>query len=189
MIDLLLPGDFQVIVDAAEQGDETVDLCGMAETITSSALVALNSGEISRRVLPPASLARTDACTLLDDATVRNVAGPGQVTRIPSFADWRCDWDYTTGPTQVKVIFDRTSADSIGGALARVGRYPARIQPQGYSDTDCQVALIYRSYVDQAGTQTDETALVDLDDKDRRPRQLCAPAQRLATTVANRLAD
>lgn len=185
---LLLPGDFQVIIDAAEQGRETVDLCGMAETITSSALVALNSGQISRRVLPPVSLASKDACALLDDATVRSVAGPGPMTRVPSFAGWRCDWNYTTGPTQVKVIFDRTSADSVDGPFTRVGRYQASVQPQGYSDTDCLVALVYRGYVDQDNVQTDETVLVDLDDKDRAPRQLCAPAQRLAATVADRLA-
>ena len=116
------------------------------------------------------------------------MAGRGSVVRLPSFAGWRCDWDYTNGPTQVKVIFDRTSADSVDGPLTRVGRYQASVQPQGYSDTDCLVALVYRGYVDQTGARTDEVALVDLDDKDRAPRQLCAPARRLATTVANRLA-
>lgn len=185
---LLLPGDYQVVIDANETGNEKVDLCGMAETMTSSALVALNGGQISRRTLPAASLANKDACTLLDDAAVAGVVGRrGPIARLPSFADWRCDWDYTTGPVLVKVIFDRTAAEDLDGPTVRIGRYRAFVQPQGYSDTDCEVSLVYRSYVDQAGQQTDEMVLVDLDDKEKTPQQLCGPARRLATTVAQRL--
>lgn len=185
---LLLPRNYQVIIDANETGNETVDLCGMAETITSSALIALNGGQISRRVLPAESLANKDACALLDNATVSRAVGPGPIVPIPSFADWRCDWDYTMGPILVKVIFDRTSAEDLGGPQIRIGRYSAIVQPQGYSDTDCLVSLVYRSYVDQTGVQTDEMVLVDVDNKDKPPQQLCGPAQRLAATVAQRLA-
>lgn len=186
---LLLPGDYQVVIDANETGDEKVDLCGMAETMTSSALVALNGGRISRRVLPAASLASKDACALLDNAAVAGVVGgQGPIVRLPGFADWRCDWDYTTGPILVKVIFDRTSAEDLDGSTVRIGRYRAFVRPQGYSDTDCEVALVYRSYVDQAGVQTDELVLVDLDDREKPPQQLCGPAQRLAATAARRLA-
>lgn len=185
---LLLPNNYQVIIDANETGHETVDLCGMAETITNSALIALGNGPIARRSLPPASLAGKDACALLDNHTVTSIVGPGPIAVLPSFANWRCDWDYTMGPILVKVIFDRTPAEDVGGPVIRVGRYAAVVQAQGYSDTDCLVSLVYRSYVDQGGVQTDEVVLVDLDDTNKPPQQLCAPAQRLATAVAGRLA-
>lgn len=48
--------------------------------------------------------------------------------------------------------------------------------------------MVYRGFVDQHSVQTDEVVLVDLDDKDKTPQQLCAPVQRLATTVTHRLA-
>jgi hypothetical protein len=185
---LLLPGDYQVIIDAQEDGDERVDLCGMAEAITSSALVALNHGQIPRRALPPASLAGQNACTLLDTPTVTTALGKGSVRQEPGLANWECDWSYT-GPILVKVIFDRTTAGTSDGdgTHVRLGRYAAVVQPQGYGDTDCLVTLVYRNYVDHTGESTDEDVLVDVDDSQRTPRQLCAPAQRLATTVARRL--
>lgn len=184
---LLLPDNYQVITDANETDHETVDLCGMAETITNSALIALGGGQIARRALPPESLADKNACAILDNHTVTSIVGPGPIALEPSFADWRCDWDYTTGPILVEVIFDRTPAEDLGGPVIRIGRYSAVVQAQGYSDTDCLVSLVYRGYVDQTGVQTDEMVPVDLDDKTKPPQQLCAPAQRLATSVAQRL--
>jgi hypothetical protein len=185
---LLLPGDYQTVIDANETGDEKVDLCGMAEAVTSSALVELSSGHIARRTLPAASLAQRDACSLLDTATVTSVLGTGTVQRDPGFGNWRCDWSYT-GPILVKVIFDRTASGTseTDGAPVRLGGYDAIVQPQGYSDTDCLVSLVYRTYVDPAGERTDEVVLVDVDDSDKKPEQLCAPAKSLATTVAGRL--
>lgn len=187
---LLLPQGFRVVISARETGRVRADRCGMADAVTDGALAALHAGPISRRVLPPESLAGRDACQLLDTATVTGVLGPGTVRQEGGFAGWDCDWRYA-GPGQPKgkVIFDRTSADSLGdGTAVTLSGHTAYVEPKGYGDTDCLVSIVYREYVDGRGALTDELVLVDVDDSALKPQQLCAPAQRLATTVAQRLA-
>ena len=50
--------------------------------------------------------------------------------------------------------------------------------------------LQLRQYVDGRGERTDELVLVDVDNsEEKQPRRLCAPAQWLATTAAQRLAS
>jgi hypothetical protein len=46
---------------------------------------------------------------------------------------------------------------------------------------------VYHSYVDGTRPRVDELALVDVEDSEKQPEQLCEPARRLATTVAQRL--
>ncbi|MCR6489828.1 protein kinase [Amycolatopsis sp. OK19-0408] len=186
---LLLPGH-QVVIDADQTGDRNVDLCGMAEAITSSALVSLNAGRIARRTLEAGSLAAKDACTLLDAPVVTAALGPGPLNQVHSFGDWECQWSFTDRSGVAKVVFDRTLAESFaasGSTALRVGGFDARVLPQGRSDTDCEVAIVYRSYVEDTRPRVDELVLVDVEDSEKQPEQLCDPARRLADTVAQRL--
>ncbi|MFJ1761334.1 protein kinase [Amycolatopsis sp. NPDC088138] len=188
---LLLPG-YQVVINADLTGDGKVDLCGMAEAITSSALVSLNAGRIARRTAPAGALAAKDACALLDTAAVTSALGPGPLNQVRYFGDWECQWSFTDRSGVAKVVFDRTPAESFatsGSTPLKVGGYDARVTPQGRSDTDCEVAIAYRSYVEGTKPRVYELALVDVEDSEKQPDQLCGPAQRLAATVAQRLAD
>jgi hypothetical protein len=184
---LLLPDDEQVVIQADEQGDEKVDLCGMAEAVTSSALVTLRKGQVDRRTLDAGSLASEDACALLDPAVVTAAVGPGPLEPSPSFANWGCAWEYTDRPGVAKVIFDRTAADQVDGAAVPLPGFAGRVQAAQRSDTSCTVSIIYRTYVDEKHEQTDELVLVDVEKRDEPPDRLCEPARRLATTVAQRL--
>jgi hypothetical protein len=186
---LLLPG-YQVVINADLTGDGKVDLCGMAEAITSSALVSLNAGRIARRAAPAGQLAAKDACALLDTAAVTAALGPGPLNQVRSFGDWECQWSFTDRSGVAKVVFDRTLAESFaasGSTPLRIGGYDARVTPQGRSDTDCEVAIVYHSYVDGTRPRVDELALVDVEDSEKQPERLCEPARRLAATVAQRL--
>lgn len=186
---LLLPG-YQVVIDADLTGTGKVDLCGMAEAITSSALVSLNSGRIARRTLDAGSLAGENACALLDAPVVTAALGPGPLNQVRSFGDWECQWSFTDRSGVAKVVFDRTIAENFaasGSTPIRVGRFDARVLPQGRSDTDCEVAIVYRSYVEDTKPRVDELVLVDVEDSEKQPEQLCEPARRLADTVAQRL--
>ncbi|MEV6639609.1 protein kinase [Amycolatopsis sp. NPDC051371] len=186
---LLLPG-YEVVINADLTGDGKIDLCGMAEAITSSALVSLNAGRIARRAAPAGQLAVRDACALLDTAAVTAALGPGPLNQVRSFGDWECQWSFTDRSGVAKVVFDRTLAESFaasGSTPLRIGGYDARVTPQGRSDTDCEVAIVYHSYVDGTRPRVDELALVDVEDSEKQPEQLCEPARRLATTVAQRL--
>lgn len=182
---LLLPGDYQVSVYAQEHGNEKVDLCGMAEAVTSSALVTLNAGPIPRRTLPAASLATKNACALLDPATVTAAIGPALVPR-PGFANWDCDWTGTDGSTPVKVEFDQNKAgvgETADGTPIRLAGYTGRVLPPDGSDPDCDVDLVYRTYTDSAGDRTDDVVQVRVYEGHQR----CALARRLASTAARRL--
>lgn len=188
---LLLPGAQQVVVDADLTGDGKVDLCGVAEAITSSALIALNAGRIPRRALPAESLATKNACALLDAGTVTGALGPGPLNEVRSFGDWECEWSFTDRSGVAKVVFDRTLAESFASPEStplRLGDYPARVTPEGRSDTDCEVAIAYRGYVEGTRPRVYELVLVDVEDSEKKPDELCEPARRLAGTVAQRLA-
>lgn len=185
---LLLQGDYQVSVYAQEHGTEKVDLCGMAEAVTSSALVTLNAGQIPRRVLPTSSLASKDACALLDTATVTATVGPGLVAQ-PGFARWECAWKDSGGARPVKVVFDQNKVgvgETADGTPVRFGGYSGRLLPPDGSDTDCEVDLVYRTYTDSTGENTADVARVKVDNGEPAA-QLCTMAQRLAATVAQRL--
>jgi hypothetical protein len=186
---LLLPGDYQVSVVAQEHGTEKVDLCGMADAVTSSALVTLNAGPIPRRTLPPSSLAGKDACALLDDATVTAAVGPGLAAQ-PGFAHWQCDWHDSGAATPVKIVFDQNKVgvgETADGTPIRLGGYTGRLLPPDAGDTDCEVDLVYRTHRDSAGDDTADVVRVEVDDG-RPAAEMCASAQRLAGTVARRLA-
>lgn len=189
---LLLPGNYQVVVAAKHpEGTRPADLCAMADALTSSALIVLDRGRIPRRkpALPAVSLASQDACTLLDNATVTPVLGPGAVHEVPGFAHWDCDWNGTgSGVDEVSVIFDRNEpldAEDDGDPVELAGRQ-AFVQAQGYGDTTCQVSIVDRRYDDVEGDPTEDVVLVVVDGR-QPPRTLCAPARTLAATVAGRL--
>jgi hypothetical protein len=184
---LLLPDDAQVVVQADQDGDEKVDLCGMAEAVLASALSRLQDHQIKRRELAPGSLAAEQACPLLDPGTVKGVLGDGPVQQTPSLTNWNCRWDYTDRPGVVKVIFDRTEAEDLEGTPLALPGFGARLQPAIRSRTSCAVAIVYRTYPDEKHVDTDELVIVDVENSDAQPDRLCEPARQLANTVAQRL--
>ncbi len=184
---LLLPDDAQVIVQADQDGDEKVDLCGMTEAVLASALSRLQDHRIKRRELPAGSLAVKEACPLLDPAAVKGALGDGPMEQTPSLTNWSCRWDYTDRPGVVKVIFDRTQAESLEGTPLPLPGFGARLQPAVRSRTSCAVAIVYRTYPDEKHVDTAELVIVDVENSAARPDRLCEPARQLATTVAQRL--
>ena len=186
---LVLPHDYQVTIDAEEHGQAQVDLCGMADAVTSGALVTLNAGQIPRRTLPAASLARRDACGLLDDATVTAAVGAG-LARQAQFGNWECDWSDADDTRLVQVVFDQNKlgvGETADGTPIRLAGYSGRVLPPDDEDTDCDVDLVYRTYTDTQGDRTADVVEVKVDG-DQPAAQRCALAQHLARTVAQRLA-
>ncbi|SEF26709.1 hypothetical protein SAMN05421837_103456 [Amycolatopsis pretoriensis] len=183
---LLLPDDDQVIVDAGASADP----CGMADAAAGKALAVLGTGRLPRRDLPATSLVNEDACALLDTASVTAALGGGPVKQVAAFGSWACDWSYVGSRRLVKVIFDRT-ADGSGQSEevpAQLEGFTSWTQPRGRGDDDCLVSIVYRAYVDSKQERTNELVLVDVENADEPPARLCAPARRLAATVAHRLA-
>lgn len=189
---LLLPGDVQLSIAAQPRGQAVVDACGMADAVTSAALVELDRGQIRRRdpPLPPESLASRDACAVLDAASVTAATG-ARLTPRPAFGNWACDWTAPDDRRRVRVVFDQNTTGTgvlADGTPARVGRFDGRVLPPDSGDPDCDVALVYRTYPVPSGERTAELALIKVDG-DQPSDQLCATARHLADTAARRLAS
>jgi eukaryotic-like serine/threonine-protein kinase len=184
---LLLADQRRVVITAAWRRETgALDLCPAAEVAATSAIAVLRQGEVPRRSAPPdaTSLARVDACALLEQEALAGVPGLNPADQDPGFGGWECQWNSRTTDTYVLVRFDRnlllTSDD---GRPAVIGGRPAFVKPKGHSDDSCQVQLVHRRYQDAAGDPTLELVLV-IAGGAQPPDQLCQPAQALAAAVA-----
>jgi eukaryotic-like serine/threonine-protein kinase len=185
---LLLPQGYQIDISTAFDGDyQALDLCGMADAVTTGALVVLGRGPIPRRTpLPAASLAQQDACALLTPADYTPVLGKGPIDRTPGFAGWDCDWVAHDGPDEVLLTFDRTNPGSLtDGTHQRIGDRDAYLFPDA-DDSSCELDLATRTFTDSAGQPTDDVLEIVVSGNGPGER-FCAPATKLATAAASRL--
>ncbi|GAA1639508.1 hypothetical protein GCM10009744_31270 [Kribbella alba] len=136
------------------------DLCTMAETATKKAVSVLSAGPIPRRTEPldAASLARVDACSLLDAKALSIVPGLDVSNPEVGFGNWECDWDSTTSNASVQLRFDRnqplTAAD---GQPTKYGNRSAFVEREGEGPGTCVVKVVHRTYADP-----DDQAAVEL---------------------------
>ncbi|MFI5612756.1 serine/threonine-protein kinase [Amycolatopsis sp. NPDC051903] len=179
-------------------GGEAQQLCAMADAVVGDAYARAVRGPIARRAqpFPPASLARVDACTLVDDATLRRFAGPDHpIDR--HFGNWACSWGHDA--ESVDLYYDRQwplAADPPEGQTrTTAGGRPAYVDPHEDEGDTCDVTVDYRTYTPAIpslkGTpaQRDETVLVEYTDEANKGHLdvICASAQSIAEVVAARL--
>lgn len=191
---VLLADQHQVTITAKllsdnDPGDNgPADLCAMADAATDHVVAVLGKGVMPRRVAPPdaASLARMDACPLLDPGTVTRVLGADVSGPEAGFGDWECRWDSSTSGLSVLLAFDRniplTSAD---GNRVELGGRDVYLKPET-DEPACRARVVYRSGVDEDGDRTDELLKV-LVEGPRTADQLCGPATELAAAAVAKL--
>jgi hypothetical protein len=162
-------------------------LCEVADQAIVHAVEVLNRGQIPRRPHPhPAdSLARVDACSLLDEADV--VASLGKdVAGEPTFAAWECDWLY--GPKEVHITFDRDDWPMASDERREitVGTRAAFVQEgtSGWPDS-CQVEIAYKRVGDEQ--QWVETVELYIEREGTTPAENCAEAEAMAGVIDDRL--
>jgi hypothetical protein len=169
--DLLLTGEQAYVnVYAQPSGDTPVPdalLCAMADTAAGHALEVLGSlppgGALPRRSppLPPRSLARVDACTLLSGHALEVVPGIDATDPDIDFGHWGCSWRSTTSDIWVRITYDRgpePSADD--GARTRLAGRDAFVATPSDGDQDAEVDVVHRTFTTGAGDTEVET--VDL---------------------------
>ncbi|MDX6249302.1 MAG: eukaryotic-like serine/threonine-protein kinase [Kribbellaceae bacterium] len=165
------------------------DLCAMAETATKKAVSVLSAGPIPRRTEPldAASLARVDACSLLDAKALSIVPGLDISHPDVGFGNWECDWDSTTSDASVQLRFDRnqplTAAD---GQPTKYGNRSAFVEPEGEGPGTCVVKVVHRTYADP----NDQTAVELVQLVVSGPgttTELCRLTTQLARAAAGRL--
>lgn len=160
---ILLVDRTHVVLRAREEQPESTDLCAIADTATSRALAVLSNGVFPQRAHPAdtASLARVDACSLVDNATLSQF--PGIDARRPEigFGDWECRWKSTTIPATLLVVFDRGGTlTTDDGRPTRFGGREAFIKAGGYGARSCVARIVHRPFANADTTRGFELLLV-----------------------------
>ncbi|MFI5613024.1 protein kinase [Amycolatopsis sp. NPDC051903] len=181
---------YLVRVTVADDEGDHLDVCQAAGVAVASATKALAASGVPARATPwPAgSLARVDACALLDSPTLASAAGVAAPVQVePGYGNWTCDWDSSASTRSVTVIFDRDQPpDGDSGQLVQVAGHDAYLKTDEFADNTCQALLVYRRYTDAHGEAAVEQLKVVLHG-DPPSAQLCAPATALAGTVVSKL--
>lgn len=178
----------QVWITAEEEGPSLPDVCALADAAVAHAVGKLNEGPVPRRSQPfhEDSLARVDACALLDAAALSVLPGVDTQDPEPDFANWGCDWSTSNGDSGVELTFDRDNSLADNGDPVRLGGRRSTVSPKEWGDDTCVVRTAHRQYTNVAGDTTIE--LVTLNVYGPRPsRELCDTAKALATAAAKRL--
>lgn len=165
-------------------------LCETAEVATDFAVKVLRGGEVPRRSpdFASASLARRDACTLLDAAALEQVPGVDAGDPEAGFGHWACQWKSTTSEMEVDLQFDQGRPSS-GEHTERtkLGDRQAIVLPDSEGPGACRVEVVHRPYT--GPDRVEGTERVALIVKGARPKgsEPCALAKDLATSAAESL--
>ncbi|MGY0064964.1 serine/threonine-protein kinase [Streptomyces sp. LZ34] len=139
----------RVTAVARRPADVRQPLCDTADVAARFAVKVLNRGEIPRRSpgFPSDSLARQDACTLLDIKALEQVPGIDAKDPDVGFGRWDCQWKSTTSEFEVDLRFEQGSLPSDKNAgLTALGKRQA-IVLSGYEGSgSCRVEVVYRDY-------------------------------------------
>ncbi|WP_026359927.1 serine/threonine-protein kinase [Amycolatopsis nigrescens] len=177
------------VVARWESDPDQSDLCAIADTATQVAVGVLSASGMPRRTTRAnsASLARLDACTLLDAGALATVAKLDTPQVDPAFANWDCEWEDSASSTTVRVRFDHASPpDGRDGKQVRIGDREAYVGVNEYESDSCQVKMVHRFYTDPRGSRSAETVLV-LMSGPLPSDQYCAPVTTLADAVVKKI--
>jgi len=178
---------YRIVVAAKLHDRATADLCTIADTATDSALAVLRRGTIPRRATPApdGSLFTVDSCGLLGGSALDRLPGVDAVHPEAALGNWACRWHSTTGPTTLRLVFDRNEPlTAEDGRPIRLGGHDAFVAPDG--DRTCMVQVVYRLYRDELAHDAEELLLVEVAG-DQPMDELCAMATDLAGSAASRL--
>ncbi|MGW4485208.1 serine/threonine-protein kinase [Amycolatopsis sp. NPDC004368] len=185
-----LQDHYLVRVTVSDDEGDHLAVCSAADVAVASATKVLAVAGVPARAtpVPAGSLAKVDACALLDSATLGSGAGvtaPVQV--VPGYGNWTCDGDSSASSRAVTVIFDRDQPpDGDSGQLVRVSGHDAYLATDDFADDTCQALLVYRRYTDAQGEAAVEQIKVVVHG-DPPSEGLCAPATSLAGDVVSKL--
>ncbi|MFE3175231.1 serine/threonine-protein kinase [Amycolatopsis sp. NPDC059235] len=192
--------DLAVVTVSSVRSDSAAapQLCAMSDAVVGDAYARVARGPIARRAEPfqPGSLARTDACTLVDEATLRRTVGPDYpVDR--HFANWACSWGHDA--KSVDLYYDRqwplAEDPPDGQTRTTVGGRVAYVDPHESAGDTCDVTVVYRTYsptlpaLEGTPQRRDEVVLVEITDEANKGNltAICDTAKSVAGVVATRL--
>jgi hypothetical protein len=193
-----LPDTHMVQVKSVRTDNGPSDqLCAMADAVVGDGYAKIVSGPVGRRQYPfdAGSLARIDACTLLDGATVAKTVGSHPIDRY--FGDWACSWG--SDAESIDLYYDRqwpfAQYPPDDQTRTEIGKRLAYVNPYETAGDQCDVTLDYRTYspvippLKGEPAQRDELILLQFTDEANKGKldTICATAQSLAAAVASHL--
>ncbi|WP_405870864.1 serine/threonine-protein kinase [Streptomyces sp. NBC_00005] len=180
----------QIRIIGKRLGSPSPDPCALADSATDHVVGVLDDGPVPRRTSSPAanSLARVDACTLLDATELQRLPGVEVGNRDRGFGSWDCDWSSDDGNREVEIQFSRDNSlgddDDQAVDVAGIKSY---LSPEDVEKDSCTIRTPHRTYTNSLGDHTVElfqlTVYGPLPDK-----QLCAKATQFAVTVVHNIA-
>ncbi|WP_328315645.1 serine/threonine-protein kinase [Streptomyces sp. NBC_00388] len=178
----------QVVIVAKQRTTGAPDPCELADAGTDMAVGVLDRGGVPRRPSPvaPASLARLDACSLLDAPALRKVDGVDTRNPDRGFGNWHCGWSSSGGDTAVEVLFNRDNELSDDGKPVLVAGRKSYVSPGESGDHSCVVRTPHRTYTNAVGDDIVEFAELTVYAPQPAAR-LCHTAEKLSATVVRNI--
>lgn len=162
---LVLSGvrDIVIRVEAKLTDDAKAPLCEIADAAVEHAVTVLNRGEVPRRSpkLPADSLARQDACGLLDARALEVVPGIDARDLDVGFGRWTCGWKSTTNRMTVRLVFDQGFLSPPDNArFTELAGRDAVVMPEYEGDSTCTVDVFYHPHQGHDDGPTERLRLV-----------------------------
>ncbi|MEV4035195.1 serine/threonine-protein kinase [Streptomyces umbrinus] len=166
------------------------DPCQLADAASDRVVGVLAEGPVPRRSSPPAknSLARLDACTLLDAKELKRLPGVKVDNRDGGFGSWSCDWSSDDGERAVEIQFSRdNSLDADDGKPVNVAGTKSYVIADEAEDDSCTVRTPHRTYRNSVGDPTTEHFQLTVY-APQSSGQLCDSATEFAGVVVRNIA-
>ncbi|MBE1486756.1 DUF3558 domain-containing protein [Plantactinospora soyae] len=184
-------------INLAVAADAESTRCQVADAVLDAMLPQLRQGQLTPANHPPNSLAKLDACRLLNHTETHEVPGIDRTQVYPGYNGHHCTWGKeTVSDPHVYVAFNRSfppEAKSTGAVATTIAGRPAVVDPfaGGENDSyrtlpDCNVEFAYRPLDRPSGVRTVELVHVGVS-FDGPEKARCELATALATKVAERL--
>ncbi|MEU0948296.1 protein kinase [Streptomyces canus] len=180
----------QIRVTGKQLGEGAPDPCQMADAATDRVVGALAEGPVPRRSSAPAgrSLARLDACTLLDATALERLPGVDADNGDRGFGSWSCDWSSDDGRREVEIQFSRDdSLDADDGTAVNVAGTRSYYVADEAEDQSCTLRTPHRTYSDSVGDRTTELVQLTVY-APQSQQQLCDSARDFAAVVVRNIA-
>lgn len=167
------------------------DPCALADSATDHAVTVLDRGPVPRRSAswPATSLARLDACALLDTAALKRVPDLRTRPSDPGFANWTCEWASPDGDKFfVRLAFDRDNQMEDNGQPTRIAGTTAYVAPDDEGDRTCAVSAPHRRYTNSVGDPTIEFVRLTVHGQQPTEKE-CAMAEELTADALKNIAE
>ncbi|MFG2891175.1 protein kinase [Streptomyces sp. NPDC048248] len=180
----------QIVVVGERYESPSPDPCRLADAATDHAVGVLDRGAVPRRAAEPAanSLARLDACDLLDATALKRLPGVDPRDPDPDFGGWGCGWSSPDGEAGAELVFSRDNTLEDDGDPTVLAGHRSYVSSRESGDDDCVVRTPHRFYTNSVGDETVEHLMVTVHGP-QSAGWLCDEAKALATTATKNITN